>query len=122
MNNLLPILGITLLILISGCSSGPPPGFYDNFAKCTAEKGAVMYGAYWCLHCEKVKKQFGDSFRYVNYVECDPKGENAKPELCIENNIEEYATFIFADGSRLTGEPTLKQIADKACCTLPELE
>ena len=56
------------IIFLSGCNQ-PPSGKYDEFAKCITEKGAVEYGAYWCLHCQKVKNSFGDSFKYVNYHE-----------------------------------------------------
>ena len=42
----------------------------DDFAKCLTQKSVVMYGAYWCPHCQAQKKLFGSSFKYVNYVEC----------------------------------------------------
>lgn len=114
------LMGIGLIILLAGCTqSNVPPGKYTEFAQCITEKGAVEYGAFWCQHCAKVKAQFGDAFQYVNYVECDPKGPNAQPQLCIEKGIEAYATFIFADGSRLVGEPTLEELSQKTGCALP---
>jgi len=106
------------IIFLSGCNQ-VPSGKYNEFAQCLTDKGAVMYGAYWCLHCQKVKNSFGDSFKNVTYVECDPKGENGNPDLCQEKVIEEYATFIFKDGSRLIGEPTLKELSEKTGCALP---
>ena len=109
-----------MLVVLAGCtSSSVPPGKYTEFAKCITEKGAVEYGAFWCQHCAKVKAQFGDAFQYVNYVECDAKGPNPQPELCIEKGIEAYATFIFADGSRLVGEPTMEELSQKTGCPLP---
>src|ERR1700756_4791741 len=48
---------------------------YDDFARCISAKGAKMYGAFWCPHCEEQKEQFGSSFQYVNYVECGVKGD-----------------------------------------------
>ena len=46
------------------------PGPYDNFAKCIAEKGAVMYGALdWCKYTQAQKAMFGKSFKFVNYRE-----------------------------------------------------
>jgi hypothetical protein len=47
---------------------------YDTFAKCLTAHGAKMYGLYWCPHCIEQKKMFGESFRYVDYVECAVKG------------------------------------------------
>ena len=113
-------IGILLVIVLAGCTqSSVPSGKYAQFAQCLTQKGVVEYGAFWCQHCAKVKAQFGDAFQYVNYVECDPKGTNAQPQLCIEKNIEAYATFIFPDGTRLVGEPTLEELSQKSGCTLP---
>jgi len=106
------------LVVITACSSGPGPK-YNEFAKCVSATDAVMYGAFWCPHCERVKKSFGDGFEFINYVECDPRDELGQPELCIEKKIEKYATFVFADGSRLIGEPKLSEIAEKTGCELP---
>lgn len=114
------IIAVGALLVLAGCTQTTvPSGKYDAFAQCITEKGAVEYGAFWCQHCAKVKAQFGDSFKYVNYVECDPKGPNPQPQLCIDKGIEAYATFIFTDGSRLVGEPTLEELSAKTGCTLP---
>ena len=46
------------------------PGPYDSFAKCLAEKGAVMYGAMdWCKYTQAQKAMFGKSFKFINYHE-----------------------------------------------------
>ena len=46
------------------------PGPYDGFAKCLAEKGAVMYGAMdWCKYTQAQKAMFGKSFKFINYHE-----------------------------------------------------
>lgn len=94
----------------------------DAFAQCLSEKGAVMYGTFWCPHCAKVKKMFGESFRYVAYVECDPRGENEQSELCLEKGIENYATFEFNNNpnSWLVGEPTFEDLAAASGCVAPE--
>lgn len=91
----------------------------DIFAKCLTEKGAVMYGAFWCPHCARTKARFGSSFRYIEYVECDPRGDNEQSELCIEKEIESYDTWEFADGSRLVGEPSFQAMAEKTGCLVP---
>lgn len=115
------LLGLGLLLFLAGCTqNNVPSGKYDTFAQCLTDEGAIMYGAFWCQHCAKVKASFGDSFKKVNYVECDPKGEKAQPQVCIDKEIEAYATFIFKDGSRLVGEPTLQQLSEKTGCVLPE--
>jgi glutaredoxin len=93
----------------------------DKFAKCLTEKETVMYGAYWCPHCAKTKKKFGESFRFVNYVECDPRGENEQSELCIEKEILGYDTWDFQDGSRYAdGEPSFELLSERSGCAMPK--
>ena len=92
-------------------------GNYDSFAQCLNQKGVVMYGAYWCPHCAKQKEDFGASFQYVNYVECDPGGENAQPQLCNEKGVTGYPTWIYNGKSR-SGEQTLQSLGDWAKCPL----
>lgn len=107
-----------LLLTACGDSIGDR---YVDFAKCLAEKNAVMYGAYWCPHCANQKALFGpQGFEKINYVECDPRGKNAKPEICVDKKVKGYPTWIFADGSRTAGEMTLNQLAEKTTCTLPQ--
>jgi hypothetical protein len=86
----------------------------DDFAKCVAEHGVVMYGAWWCPHCKNEKKRFGDSFQYINYVECTDN-----PQLCTDKQVESYPTWIFGDGSRLSGELGFAPLAEKTGCSLP---
>ncbi len=108
------------LFLIAACSSpAPPREDVDSFAQCLTEKGAVMYGAFWCPHCAQTKKNFGSSFRYIDYVECDPRGDNEQAELCIAKKIDAYDTWEFADGSRVVGEPSFEELSAGTGCPLP---
>lgn len=55
---------------------------------------AKMYAAYWCPFCHAQKDLFGkEAFASINYIECDPKGRNAKPEMCRQANIEGFPTW-----------------------------
>ena len=65
----------------------------DALAQCLTEKGAVMYGSFTCGHCLAQKKMFGDSFRYVNYVECHPRGPNSQYQLCSQKAIQGTPTW-----------------------------
>lgn len=67
--------------------------FQIGLAKYLGDRGAVMYGSYKCPHCIEQKKLFGAAFRYIKYVECHPKGENANPSLCFANGITNYPTW-----------------------------
>ena len=93
------------------------PGKYDSFAQCLTEKGAAMYGAYWCNHCAAQKEMFGKSFKYINYVECDARGENAKPELCEQAGITGYPTWII-NGETYKGVQQLETLASITNCTI----
>lgn len=108
-----------LVLSLSGC--GDQIGDkYVPLAKCLTQNNVKMYGAYWCPHCENQKAAFGpQGFDEINYIECDPRGKNAKPELCAQKGIDGYPTWEFSDGSVLKGEVGLETLAEKTGCQLP---
>jgi len=79
------------LAAASGCSV-PATGSLDDFAKCLADKKVTMYGAYWCTHCQADKAAFGNSFKYVPYVECTEKVQE-----CLAAGVEGYPTWIISN-------------------------
>lgn len=85
----------------------------DSFAECLSSKGAVMYGAYWCPHCQNEKNAFGGSFKYVNYVEC-----TEKPNECLAKDVQGYPTWIFPDGKRFVGEQGITKLQEASGCPL----
>ena len=115
------ILGtITTVLLRSDSSTSSLPGEYDAFATCLKDEGAVFYGAFWCSHCQNTKKMFGSSQRLLPYVECSTSDGRSQVQACADKNITSYPTWEFADGSRLLGEVTMEQLAEKTSCQLPE--
>lgn len=118
------IVRIILLIIAAAgivlvVQSATRPGQYDEFATCLKDSGAKFYGAFWCPHCQAQKKMFGKSQKKLPYVECStPDGKGQKP-ICIDAGIEGYPTWIFADGSQLSGEVELTTLAEKTSCALP---
>ncbi|MEO7597268.1 MAG: hypothetical protein ABIS26_02635, partial [Candidatus Paceibacterota bacterium] len=98
------------------------PGKYDAFATCLSNSNAKFYGAYWCPHCQAQKKLFGSSVKLLPYVECSTPDASGQTQICIDKKIASYPTWEFADGSRLTGEIPLAQLAEKSSCTLPDGE
>jgi hypothetical protein len=113
------IIITTVLFTISGIflvaqSQQPVDTGLDDFAKCLTEKGAIMYGAASCVHCQKVKTTFGSSFQYINYVEC-----LQDTQKCLDAGINGYPTWKFSNGSKLEGEQPLEKIAEFSNCTLP---
>lgn len=91
---------------------------YDEFAKCITEKKAVMYGAESCSHCKAQKDVLGDSFKYINYVECP---DNIK--FCLDNGINGYPTWIIGTSTKIEGfsrNTTMQEISNATGCLLPK--
>ena len=115
MKKLFVLITILLALFLVSCS---PRQNYDSFASCLTEKGAVMYGTFWCPHCKDQKDLFGDSFQYVNYVECSFPDGKTQTELCIKKEIESYPTWEFENGERLGGTVSLATLSEKTGCSL----
>jgi glutaredoxin len=103
----------------------PPPAHeYDALAKCIAQSSTTFYGASWCPHCAAQKTKFGTGAQYLPYTECAlPSGgvnatSGSETQVCIDHNITQYPTWVFADGSRLVGVQTPQTLATKTGCAL----
>ncbi|MBC8500679.1 MAG: peptidylprolyl isomerase [Nanoarchaeota archaeon] len=89
-----------------------------TFAKCLSEKGAKMFGAYWCSHCAAQKRMFGDAWEHITYVECSIEGNpRAQTEICRNERISGYPTWE-VNGQKHTGEQTLDNLAKLSGCVL----
>jgi glutaredoxin len=76
------------------------------------QTGAKLYGAYWCPYCHKQKALFGnEAFSQLDYVECDPAGKNARPELCQKAHVEGFPTWEI-QGKQYGGFRSLQDLAD----------
>lgn len=96
------------------------PSKLDGFASCLKDKGATFYGAFWCPHCQNQKALFGNAARFLPYVECSLPTGQGQTQVCIDKKVDSYPTWEFADGSRLSGEVSLVQLAEKTGCVLPQ--
>lgn len=86
----------------------------DEFAKCLTDKGAVMYGTYWCPACQSQKAMFGDAVEFIRYVEC-----TKEPQTCIDAGATSIPMWVFADGAKLVGAQSLESLAQASGCLLP---
>lgn len=87
------------------------PSKYDDFAKALTSGGAEFYGAFWCPHCQEQKKEFGNSKKYLPYIECSNPDQSVT-DICVEKKIESYPTWMFKNGitlSSATGPSTVCQ-------------
>ncbi len=111
------ILGIVLVIVLSFFISSLITGSHDSFAQCLTQKGVKFYGAFWCPHCAAQKDEFGNSMKYVNYVEC-ANPDLSKTKICTTENISEYPTWILPNGTRYEGVLPLENLSILSGCTL----
>ena len=125
--NVQAVLAVTILAAVIGIVWQLWPRPYrvphesDAFAKCLTARGAVMYGADWCPHCQEEKAAFGAAFRFINYVECP-----AEPKRCLDAGVQSYPTWIFPaspaggpDGQKLVGRQGLTRLAEASDCLIP---
>lgn len=91
----------------------------SSFAQCLSNKGAKMYGAWWCPHCADQKRELGPAFRPIPYVECSPHGLRTVSEECRQAGIRHFPTWQFGDGSRVEGVLPLPELGQKAGCAYP---
>ena len=106
------------VIVIAVVKNSFGDGKYDGFAKCLTEKGFKEYGAYWCPHCLEQKKLFGNSYKYIDYIECDIRGPNGNPKECDRVGIKGYPTWITGEGKFLEGPQSLEVLSKVSGCEL----
>ena len=107
---------LILSLFLMGCSGGKN---YDGFAQCITGSGVVMFGSETCPHCQNVKNDFGNSFRYIEYVECGSYATEEEAARCQEAGVKYLPHFEFGDGSSLFGELPFDIISEKTGCALP---
>lgn len=119
-------VGAGLMALLSMSLAGCGAATYVNtqsyerqLAEHLEAEGAAMYGAFWCPHCASQKKLFGAAADAVPYVECDPEGKSAQPQLCQAKNIEGYPTWEI-DGELYPGVRSLEELSQLSGFKVPE--
>lgn len=115
------IVGISLFFIQRMYKAKTENSVLDDFAKCLTDNGVKMYGAFWCPHCNNQKEMFGNSWKFVNYIECSLPNR-AQNELCRNAGINAYPTWEFSDGNRIEGELTFESLSKNSNCKLPEQE
>jgi uncharacterized membrane protein len=75
----------------------PAAGYAGELARHLARTKAVMYGVYWCPHCQEQKARFGAAAREIPYVECDSRGPGARPDLCTVAGVRNYPTWVIGN-------------------------
>jgi len=109
------IIGITVFFMLQ-------PGSYDEFAKCVADSGVVVYESFDCAACMLQKGFFGNSHKVLNSVECGPK-EGYTTQVCLDKEISGTPTWLDKDGNRLdisavVDESSLARLSELTGCPL----
>lgn len=104
------VIALSALVL-TGCTQEPKQNL-DAFAKCLTEKGAMIYTSKTCSHCQNQKKLFGDSWQYINDVDC-----NDNPIVCSQAGIQGVPNWMI-NGESLLGEQSLEILAEKTGCEI----
>ncbi|MFQ5648011.1 MAG: hypothetical protein ACE5FW_02135 [Candidatus Aenigmatarchaeota archaeon] len=109
-------IGILVVLVAAGgvywYTASTAPGPYDAFARCLTEKGAIMYGTDWCHVCQSQKALFGNSFRHVNYKNCDIVREE-----CEQAGVSRYPTWAIGGENHL-GKRDLTALASLTGCSI----
>jgi len=82
-------------------------------AQTLKEKGAKMYGAYWCPHCHEQKQLFGKpAFNEINYIECaDTKNPQQQKDVCRKAGVQSYPSWEIK-GKLESGVKSPQELAD----------
>ncbi len=94
----------------------PQEHMLDEFAQCLTDKGIHIYISVYCGHCASQAQMFGDSFRYVTYVDCS---NQEVVNYCINQNVTGTPTWGFPDGTHLVGKRSLFELEETSGCELP---
>jgi len=115
------IFGISaaLAIYVYIQTKPPPPHKYDDLAQCIANTSTTFYGAFWCPHCADQKTKFGTGAQFLPYHECSTPDANGELTSCVNAGVQHYPTWVFPDGTRLTGVQSIETLAKKPGCPLP---
>lgn len=109
------VLSLAVLLVGCGSTSTDSGSDLDTFARCLNGAGAHLYMSQTCPHCHEQLALFGNNAETLNYIDCYYKGEE-----CATAEVSAVPTWIFADGSRLTGKQALATLSQKTKCNLPK--
>ncbi|MCF7834856.1 hypothetical protein K9M48_02255 [Candidatus Gracilibacteria bacterium] len=99
-------------VFLLGCTNqvnDDPNLNIEEISKCLGDKGVKMYGTETCSHCLDQKAMFGDSFKYIEYVDC-------AQDRNVCSKLKGTPTWELANGELLEGVQNISTLAEKAGC------
>jgi hypothetical protein len=123
---LILLAGLIGVLALSGCTGesahAQTPAF-ASFAQCITASDTLMYGSFTCLSCKKQREGFGETFQYIEEIECHPKGENPQVQLCLDKKVSKTPTWLRevngVEVGRLEGFQSYEALAQLSGCTYP---
>lgn len=106
----LPVLSL----LLFGCSAESADPSLESFAQCLSDQGVQLYVSATCSHCHAQREAFGSAEAQLNLTDC-----YTDHAACVEQAISSVPTWVFSDGTRLTGVQTFATLAAQSGCPLP---
>lgn len=103
----------------SGQAEGEDAPDLVAFAKALADAGVVYYGAGWCPFCIQQKELFEDGGHFLPFVEVT-NPDRTLNQVGIDNNINQFPTWVMPDGDRLTGLLSLQELSDESGVAIPQ--
>jgi large repetitive protein len=100
-------------------AEGEPANDLVAFARALTDSGARFFGAAWCPFCTQQKELFEDGYKYLPFVEVT-NADRTPNQIAIDENITNYPTWEFDDGTRLEGVQTLATLAQRAGISIPQ--
>lgn len=92
-----------------------------QFAKDLADAGVVFYGAHWCPACTLQKERFADGKDNLPFVEVT-NPDRTLNSIGQAEDIQVFPTWVFPDGSRLTGDTDLETLSTRSGVAIPQSE
>ena len=89
-------------------AASPSTTRQKEVAKHLKSQGFLVYGAWWCPHCNTQKELFGvEAVELLPYVECDKEEE--RRQRCMAAKVRAYPTWYY-QGERREGLMSLEEL------------
>ena len=92
-----------------------------QFAKDLADAGVQFFGAEWCPACTTQKELFDDGKDDLPFIEVT-NPDRSLNSIGVAENISEFPTWDFPNGTRLVGVQTLETLSTTASVPIPQSE
>lgn len=89
-----------------------------EFAKALQQAGVKFFGADWCPVCNEQKKLFEDGAQFLPFIEMT-NPDRTRNATAVSENVTQYPTWAFPNGTRVTGLQTLQQLSTLSGVAIP---